>query len=208
MSARLCPNVCAKNRAIPFAWLWAPFSYSGHGERSDLCAHRPCSPLPSSISSFTATLEGGYQKRSWLHCRMKLHTGPGTASIIPTATQQRLYEHRGSCFTSQRRLTSSACLPNAFSRWRWSLMTGEKKNLSFVVYTLHLLRRGVCLNFVSTSFFLEPLNIDCMTKQFADSRFTKSLSSSTDTASTPTALSCSLVSGWSSPLYRMHFRKI
>lgn len=35
---------------------------------------------------------------------MKLHTGPGTVSVIPTATQQRLYEHGGSCFTSQRRL--------------------------------------------------------------------------------------------------------
>lgn len=46
-------------------------------------------PFPSFISGFTATLEDSYHKRSWLQRRMKLHTGPGTVSVIPRETQQQ-----------------------------------------------------------------------------------------------------------------------
>lgn len=118
---------------IPFTWLWAPFSYSGHRERSDLCAHKPCSPFPSFISGFTATLEDSYHKRSWLQGRMKLRTGPGTVSVIPRETQQqRLCNSSAKGLWRQyRNRTLNACLkldainPTLVEQARGSYITSQ-----------------------------------------------------------------------------------
>lgn len=105
----------------------------------------PC-PAPSAVSQ----LHWKVAIRKDIDCSVQWNFTQAQEQFL--SSQQR---HNRGCMSTgvpaspaNEDCTSSPCLPNAFSRWRWSLMTGEKKNLSFVVYTLHLLRRGVCLNFV------------------------------------------------------------